>query len=432
MLAEKLGKSEEYVYGRLKLLALTKDLQQMFLEGEITAGHAILIARLAPNIQQEVKKHLYYPSGWSQIVGQNVPKQMISVRDLNLFIQRRITRDLSKVLWDVNDAELVKKAGACISCPKRTGAEPGLWPELKKGDHCTDGECFNTKLAARVEQLVDEQGAVRVTEDYNAKKSGQFYIHNLREIKKGSCKSAVLGIVIDGRRLGESFWICSDVKCTTHRQNHGGPANYAKASAPQIKFNQAKENIAGQSETELRQRIYMKACERLDLANFQLKDIAGSKSMGVVLELVYERLDNSVRKAITEELKLRKGEYSSSAPSSQIAKTAAGMDPTRLLMFISRLAMKNLSMGFNGGWAIEKATATKRLTEIAESLGVKIAPIQKEVAKFRAEKMEKAKKRFEAAKAAKGKKGKKGNKRGSAQTSAKPGDLEDFEDGGDD
>ena len=47
----KVGKNESYVYKRLKLLDLIEPAQKAFLEGEINAGHALLIARLQPTDQ---------------------------------------------------------------------------------------------------------------------------------------------------------------------------------------------------------------------------------------------------------------------------------------------------------------------------------------------------------------------------------------------
>lgn len=50
-IAAKLGKSVAYVYGRLKLCALTEDARKAFLADRITPGHAVLLARLKPEDQ---------------------------------------------------------------------------------------------------------------------------------------------------------------------------------------------------------------------------------------------------------------------------------------------------------------------------------------------------------------------------------------------
>jgi ParB-like chromosome segregation protein Spo0J len=51
-IAAKVGESMKYVYDRLKLLALIPVVREVFLEGKITAGHAVLLARLKPQDQE--------------------------------------------------------------------------------------------------------------------------------------------------------------------------------------------------------------------------------------------------------------------------------------------------------------------------------------------------------------------------------------------
>jgi ParB/RepB/Spo0J family partition protein len=50
-IAEKIGKSAQYVYDRLKLLSLTKAAQKLFLADRFTVGHAVILARLSPDDQ---------------------------------------------------------------------------------------------------------------------------------------------------------------------------------------------------------------------------------------------------------------------------------------------------------------------------------------------------------------------------------------------
>jgi ParB/RepB/Spo0J family partition protein len=53
-IAARTGRSEKYVYDRLKLLQLTPAAKKLFLEGLFEAGHAILLARLNPEQQEQV------------------------------------------------------------------------------------------------------------------------------------------------------------------------------------------------------------------------------------------------------------------------------------------------------------------------------------------------------------------------------------------
>jgi ParB/RepB/Spo0J family partition protein len=49
--------------------------------------------------------------------------------------------------------DLVPAAGACTTCPKRTGTNPELFPDVKSADVCTDPKCFAAKRGAHFVQI---------------------------------------------------------------------------------------------------------------------------------------------------------------------------------------------------------------------------------------------------------------------------------------
>src|SRR6202035_2233881 len=51
-LAEKIGRSEKYVYARLRLMHLVDEIQEAFYNGKLTVAHAFEIARLQPDDQR--------------------------------------------------------------------------------------------------------------------------------------------------------------------------------------------------------------------------------------------------------------------------------------------------------------------------------------------------------------------------------------------
>jgi ParB family chromosome partitioning protein len=51
-LAEKIGRSEKYVYARLRLMQLVEEVQQAFYTGKLSVAHAFEIARLTPEDQR--------------------------------------------------------------------------------------------------------------------------------------------------------------------------------------------------------------------------------------------------------------------------------------------------------------------------------------------------------------------------------------------
>jgi ParB-like chromosome segregation protein Spo0J len=52
-IASRAGKSEAYVYGRIRLADLIPPVAEAFLKDQITIGHALLIAKLPASEQQE-------------------------------------------------------------------------------------------------------------------------------------------------------------------------------------------------------------------------------------------------------------------------------------------------------------------------------------------------------------------------------------------
>src|SRR6185295_4746499 len=167
--AAKIGRSVSYVYQRLKLKELVREAQDLFLGGIINAGHAILIARLTPDEQREVisdENGLLWVDGWRDAEH----PQACSVRDLTIEIRRSLYLDLAKAPWKLNDTKLVSAAGACLKCPKRTGANRGLFDDIEEKDICTDRACYNLKMEAFLARPLNKGGLVHISMEHQAKK----------------------------------------------------------------------------------------------------------------------------------------------------------------------------------------------------------------------------------------------------------------------
>jgi ParB/RepB/Spo0J family partition protein len=144
------GKSKATIYARLKLLDLCKKARDLFLEGKIEASHALLAARIPGEaLQREFLKEI---GVWGE-------RGVVSFREAREIAHRDFMLRLSEASFDVNDAELVPKAGACQTCPKRTGNQPALFADVKGADTCTDPACFKSKTDARWEQRAAEHKA---------------------------------------------------------------------------------------------------------------------------------------------------------------------------------------------------------------------------------------------------------------------------------
>ena len=208
-IAAKVSKSESYVYQRLKLAALIPEAQKAFFDEKITAGHAILIARLQPKQQKDALQEMKYER---------------SVRDLAEWIHRNVHLNLAEAAFPKDDAELVPSAKACVDCPKRTGANPLLFPDVKKADTCTDPGCFHAKEAAFVErQLKAHPDAERLSVGYFYGKHKPKGLTDWDNAGSKKCKDTARGIVVqvqshygDRGRLGQLVNICTNKRCRVH------------------------------------------------------------------------------------------------------------------------------------------------------------------------------------------------------------------------
>jgi ParB/RepB/Spo0J family partition protein len=201
-IAQELGKSASYVYQRLKLRELIPAARELFVAEKITAGHAILIARLPADVQEDVLENQLF-EGYAE------NREAVSVRDLGQYIQRDVLMDLSKVSWKLDDANLVEEAGPCTLCPKRTGQTPALFADVCNGgkkDYCLDRQCFEAKakaaLAQRELQLSDEP-LIRVSERWGVPNTVNTY--DITPCKKGA-KGAVRTLMVNGPRMGAIGW----------------------------------------------------------------------------------------------------------------------------------------------------------------------------------------------------------------------------------
>jgi ParB family chromosome partitioning protein len=249
-ISDKVCKSESWIYQRIKLLELIPEAQEQLANEKITAGHAILIARLQPDQQKELlKKESGLYEGWGN------DRTVVSVRDLANHIERQIHLDLNSASFKKTDPDLVPEAGPCTTCQKRTGFVPALFPEIKKKDTCTDPSCFNKKVAAFSARWLSKQSEdsdvpplhLSGSSNYRMKKAPEDpevpvpanLYHVITDKKKGSCPSAREGIITEGSHEGRILTVCTDPACKVH---HGRSDSYS--SSPEGQKYKAQQKAA--------------------------------------------------------------------------------------------------------------------------------------------------------------------------------------------
>lgn len=165
LIADKLGKSRAYVFARLKLLALDEKARQAFYDDKLNVSTALLLARIPTRpLQLEALKEIIQPQ-W----GRGEP---LSYREAAKHVHEKYTLRLADAPFAPRDDKLLASAGACTTCPKRTGNQPELFADIKSADVCTDPACFDAKKAAHVIRLrgAAEERGQKVISGKEAKK----------------------------------------------------------------------------------------------------------------------------------------------------------------------------------------------------------------------------------------------------------------------
>lgn len=141
----KLGTSESWAQKRLALQRADAAVKKALEADEINLTKALAIAALPTRDQQLEALQLAKPDSWQRPTPTAVTLKLI---------QDRVCRPLKSTPFDMRDAQLVPKAGACTECPFNSAANkmPGLFDNAKAGATCAKPSCFDEKVAAAWEQ----------------------------------------------------------------------------------------------------------------------------------------------------------------------------------------------------------------------------------------------------------------------------------------
>jgi ParB family chromosome partitioning protein len=208
-IAARVGRSVKYVYDRMKLLQLTKEAKQLFLDGQMTAGHAILLARLTPADQARALDS--ERSGNGRVGGLFVSDfgdSGLGLEDPDEAVKPVSVREFDR--WIADNVRFSKAA-----------PDPMLFPETA------------TTIQAAVEQ---KEKIVAITHDYQVppeardekertygpmswkRADGQdaYDRQTGRKAKSKVCERSVTGVIVIGPGRGEAFRVCVDRKCAAH------------------------------------------------------------------------------------------------------------------------------------------------------------------------------------------------------------------------
>ncbi len=125
-ISARIGKRPEYVAERLKLLDLSEPVANAFVAGHIGIEHALLIAKLAADVQEKALTHCF--DGY--YAANDTERSLVPVSRLQAWIEQNVYLSLKSVPFSKDDETLVPEAGSCANCPKRTGFNTLLFSEV--------------------------------------------------------------------------------------------------------------------------------------------------------------------------------------------------------------------------------------------------------------------------------------------------------------
>jgi ParB family chromosome partitioning protein len=233
-IAAKCGKQPGYVASRVRLTELAPAVVEAFAKDEIGVGHALLLAKLQPEQQQEALAACWQESYGN---GSKSKRILLPVRHLREWIEHNILLELAAAPFSKDDAQLVPEAGSCVDCPKRTGHNTLLFEGVgTKHDSCSDPKCYAVKLEVHVRQTVTAKPKlVQISTAYGQPKDGSAAIPRNKyvEIRQDkpekkeqrdwpeykTCRFTAEAIVTEGTEKGELRRVCANPECPVHHPN---------------------------------------------------------------------------------------------------------------------------------------------------------------------------------------------------------------------
>jgi ParB family chromosome partitioning protein len=223
-------KTPAFVAARLKLTELAPVVVEAFYREEIGVGHALLLAKLQPD-KQEQALAACFKEEWSG--GDRKAKRLLlPVRNLQFWIEHNILLILKQAPFNKRDAQLIAIAGSCVDCPKRTGHNKLLFADVRE-DACTDPTCYAAKLEAHVQkQIAAKPELVQISTAYGQQQEGSKIVTRSKYVQLRpdkpdtpekakwpeykTCKYTTEAIVSDGIDKGEMRRVCTQADCPIH------------------------------------------------------------------------------------------------------------------------------------------------------------------------------------------------------------------------
>jgi ParB/RepB/Spo0J family partition protein len=157
-LAAKVNRSQKYVLDRIKLLDLCETAMFELENGVLPLGHAVLLSKIDKETQEKVIKTTNLFSEKVILGGAN---QIYCSKTLTQLKESIAGTMLSfqRINFDLDNENLIPKAGSCQAFPKRTINQNLLFSDITASDLCTDSICYNMKIQAQLNIDIEKSKA---------------------------------------------------------------------------------------------------------------------------------------------------------------------------------------------------------------------------------------------------------------------------------
>lgn len=249
----RVGKSPAFIASRLKLVDLVPATVEAFYANEIGVGHALLLAKLPADQQQQALSACFKEVCNST---QKPARVLLPVRNLQFWIESNVLLVLKDAPFDKRDAQLVPTAGSCADCAKRTGHNKLLFGDDlgRQGDRCVDPGCYQAKVSAHVAKTIaTKPQLIQISTAYGGQKEGSPVLPRNKyaairddqpkskdEAKRPEfkvCKFATDAIITEGSGVGSIQKVCANPACPVH---HPKKQTSVGTSDAQFKVEQEK------------------------------------------------------------------------------------------------------------------------------------------------------------------------------------------------
>ena len=278
-IATKTGKSQSHIYARLTLLNLIPEVAEAFQHDRISASHANLIARL-PDKDHQAEA---FKQCWRKDYQDKEP-HLLPAKHLSAWIQDNLYLPLADALFSKDDPTLNVEAGACVTCPRRSGYNTALFADVQ-GDQCLDAPCYQSKVTAHIDrELTANPALVQIETTWNNPKErrpGAIPNNAWRQLPvlenpdaEPPCEHSRTAIIVYGRSIGRTLSVCIEPNCPVHDPR---TAQYRKEHpAPVIETpteDETEEQTAQRrADYEARQAEYRAEQERREQAEREEED----------------------------------------------------------------------------------------------------------------------------------------------------------------